>query len=156
MDSKIYEVILQKLIIKLMRIFMPLQKSAVIFSSALTISSCTSVMLNAQKPKSIQLVANGSCLEDTTRQGFTSAITTGDTHCVQESQVCISGKWQGPELFPSCDNFTKSCNGHSHGSSIQGYLQPTSSHGIPCTPATKTCINGNWTGPEVFPNCSEL
>lgn len=68
----------------------------------------------------------------------------------------LSGSWQGPVLFESCENSTKDCDGSSHGTTINGFLHPTSLKGVPCTPATKTCINGTWVGPEVFAQCTEL
>ncbi|MGZ6395142.1 MAG: hypothetical protein ACXWQA_13145 [Pseudobdellovibrionaceae bacterium] len=95
-------------------------------------------------------------MEGTTRQGFISPTAAGDAPCVQGTQTCMAGNWQGPALFQTCDNFTKSCDGQPHGSVITGYLQPTSPQGVPCTHATKTCLNGRWSGPEVYSICTEL
>lgn len=127
-----------------------------IFFHALVISSCTSATLVSDSKSTQPLEELSKCLEGTTRQGFLSPTTAGDSPCIQETQICMSGHWQGPELFQSCDNFTKSCDGQPHGSVTSGYLQPTSPHGVPCMPATKICLNGNWSGPEVYPSCSEL
>ena len=96
------------------------------------------------------------CAEGTTRHGYLNAMTNGDMTCPEATQFCISGKWSGPTLFPTCTNMTKNCGGSPHGSVVSGYAQPTSPHGIPCTMATKTCIDGAWIGPEVFPSCSEM
>ena len=93
------------------------------------------------------------CIEGITRQGFLSPSTSGDAPCMTGVQTCISRNWVGPVLFDYCDNFSKSCDGFPHGSSMTGFLQPSSPPGVLCIPATKTCINGIWTGPDVYPNC---
>lgn len=97
-----------------------------------------------------------SCQEGTIRRGFITPMTDGDLFCAEGTQTCVAGNWQGPVLYDSCENYTKSCDGSPHGSVINGYLQPTSPAGVPCTPATKTCLNGTWAGPDVFASCSEL
>ncbi len=108
------------------------------------------------KPEAKPLSNISSCQEGAIRHGFVSPMTQGDLSCAEGTQTCVAGSWQGPMLYDSCDNHTKSCGGVSHGSVINGYLQPTSPKGVPCTPATKTCLNGTWAGPEVFASCSEL
>lgn len=102
------------------------------------------------------LASSSSCPEGTIRRGFIIPMTNGDLPCTEGTQTCVAGNWQGPMLFDSCENQTKSCDGSLHGSVITGYMQPTSPKGFPCTPATKTCLNGSWVGPEVFASCSEL
>lgn len=106
--------------------------------------------------KTVNANNNLSCQEGTTRQGFVHPSTTGDIPCPTGIQVCTAGQWQGPHIFDSCENSTKSCNGSLHGSVVNGYLNSTSPKGIPCTPATKTCNNGNWIGTEVYMSCVEL
>lgn len=135
---------------------MPTQKLIFFFFLGfLIVSGCASTTLthDSQNAKPLEL---SQCVEGTTRQGFISPTTSGDAPCAQGTQTCMSGQWQGPTLFSSCDNFTKSCEGQPHGSVVNGYVQPTSPHGTTCTPATKTCLNGSWSGPEVFPNCTVL
>jgi hypothetical protein len=117
---------------------------------------CATSTPTTNKSVGVQPLIFDSCIEGTTRQGFINATTSGDIPCAQGIQTCTSGMWHGPILFPSCDNFTKSCGGSPHGSVVTGYLQPTSPHGVPCMTTTRTCIDGNWTGPEIFPSCSEL
>lgn len=128
--------------------------SLLYFLGTLSILGCTSATV-APNSKNHHPLDLTSCTEGTTRQGFLTPTTSGDTPCTQGTQTCMSGKWQGPTLFPSCDNFTKSCDGQPHGSVVTGFLQPTSPKGIPCTPATKTCLNGSWSGPKVYPSCTE-
>ncbi len=124
-----------------------------VFSCLIPILGCTTggVSQNARTVQALE-----QCVEGSTQQGFLTPTTYGDAPCDVGVQTCISGQWQGPALFPSCDNFSKSCDGQVHGSAVTGYLQPTSPHGVPCTPATKTCVNGSWSGPEVYPTCNEL
>jgi hypothetical protein len=119
------------------------------------ISGCASVSLT-DNSKNVRSIENGKCVEGTTRQGFISPTTSGDSPCYQGIQTCLAGHWQGPTIFTACENFTKSCDGQPYGSIVNGYLQPTTPHGTNCTPATKTCLNGIWSGPEVFPSCTEL
>jgi hypothetical protein len=97
-----------------------------------------------------------SCQEGITRHGFISQSTAGNTPCTEGTQICLSGEWLGPMLYDSCENYTKNCDESPHGSVVTGYLQPSSTKGVPCTLATKTCLNGSWVGPEVFTSCSEL
>lgn len=99
---------------------------------------------------------SSSCQEGAVRQGYISPNTLGDLSCSTGTQVCSSGHWQGPQIFDTCENLLKSCNGSLHGSLVSGYLSPTGPNGIPCSPATKTCINGNWAGPEVYTSCTQL
>ncbi len=49
----------------------------------------------------------------------------------------------------------KSCGSSPHGSSMTGYLQSSTPKGVSCPMATRTCVNGNWSGPELFNNCTE-
>lgn len=121
-----------------------------------TIIGCASKTNLTYASKNISVSGGDSCQEGTTRQGFTSPTVSGQLHCTQEVQTCTSGKWQGPVLYPTCENLTKTCDGQPHGSTVSGYLQPTTPLGVPCTPATKTCLNGSWAGPEIFSTCSQL
>ncbi len=50
----------------------------------------------------------------------------------------------------------KSCDGSPHGATVSGYLLPTAPKGTSCIPVSKTCVNGVWSGPNVFPSCTEL
>lgn len=99
---------------------------------------------------------NSTCQEGTVRQGYISSSTMGDFTCSKGTQICTSGQWLGPQIFDTCESYTKSCSGSPHGSVVTGYYSPTGVNGMPCSPATKTCINGNWTGPEVYMDCTEL
>lgn len=134
---------------------MRIQKLVLILIHTIALSGCASATV-AHDSKKAQPLELNQCVDGASRQGFISPTTAGDAPCIQGTQTCISGHWQGPELFQSCDNFTKSCDGQPHGSVVNGYFQPTSFQGVPCTPATKTCLNGSWSGPEVYPSCSEL
>lgn len=122
---------------------------------AIAISGCASATFRHDS-KNLRPLELGRCGNGTTRQGFISPEATGDAPCIQGTQTCVAGHWQGPDLFQSCDNFAKSCEGQPHGSVVHGYLEPTSPQGVPCMPAAKTCINGGWSGPEVYPSCFEL
>lgn len=96
-------------------------------------------------------VNNGS-----TRIGYLQQVTSGDVPCPTGTQVCIAGEWTGPMLFDTCENYTKSCDGILHGMPVTGYLTPTTPKDVPCITATKVCLNGEWSGPEVFASCTEL
>jgi hypothetical protein len=50
----------------------------------------------------------------------------------------------------------RDCSGEAHGTVKSGFLNPTTSKGFPCTPATRTCVDGVWSGPEIYPTCTEL
>lgn len=132
-----------------------LLKFIVLASSFFALAGCSSAPTQADS-KSTILPHTLSCQEGTIRKGFITPMTQGDLPCSEGTQTCVAGSWQGPVLYDSCENNTKSCGGAAHGSVVNGYMQPTSPTGIPCTPATKTCLNGVWMGPEVFANCSEL
>ena len=76
-------------------------------------------------------------------------------------QGCVSPSGIQPsdgdesQSVDSFDTHTKSCEGSPHGSIVAGYQSSVSFPGGPCLPATKTCIDGIWMGPEVFPSCTE-
>lgn len=124
------------------------------FSFALI--SCTTPSTESTEENNNVFAKPFPCKEGTSRQGFIFPTASGETKCQEGTQTCVSGEWSGPYLYDSCENNTKSCDGSPHGTILNGYLQQTSLGGIPCTPATKTCINGTWQGPEVYPSCSEL
>jgi hypothetical protein len=92
-------------------------------------------------------------LDGMVRTGFLQPITTGDVPCPTGLQTCVSGIWTGPILFDTCENHTKSCGGIPHGAAVFGYLSPIAPPGFQCTPASKVCLDGAWSGPEVFPSC---
>ena len=96
------------------------------------------------------------CKSGATRQGFLTPTTSGDIPCMTGIQTCVANYWQGPHLFDSCENFTKSCDGTPHGSSLNGFMAPTAFSGTPCIPANRTCINGQWNGPDVFASCNQV
>ncbi len=106
--------------------------------------------------KKVQQDPDSICTEGSTRTMYTSPTAFGDFPCMQETQVCISGNWQGHQLYQTCESFTKSCDSHPHGSIKTGYLMPTTPRGIPCQQASNTCLNGSWVGPNIFSYCSEL
>lgn len=111
----------------------------------------------AQTSRELEPLTNkSSCQEGAIRRGFMAPTTQGDFPCPVGVQTCKSGIWQGPIIYESCENNTKSCDGSPHGSVIKGYLQPTSTKDFPCSPATNTCVNGLWMGPEIFETCTEL
>lgn len=123
--------------------------------SILALFGCSSATVQtAEAPRILKSAA--ACEEGAIRRGFTNSVTTGDIPCFEGTQTCLAGDWVGPLLYDSCENHTKSCDGSPHGSVINGYLQPTSPKGFPCTIATKTCLNGAWLGPEVFESCTEF
>ncbi|MBY0414077.1 MAG: hypothetical protein K2Q18_07920 [Bdellovibrionales bacterium] len=41
------------------------------------------------------------------------------------------------------------CDGYFHGAVIKGFTRPTA----PCSEASRTCVNGSWSGPEIFSTC---
>jgi hypothetical protein len=131
---------------------MHIQRLVFISLCTLLITGCTSTKIS-HNSNNIRPLEMNQCVNGTTRQGFISPTTSADASCAQGTQTCQSGQWQGQELFYTCDNYTKSCGIHPHGSTINGYLQP---QGTPCVAALKTCLNGSWSGPEVYPSCSEL
>lgn len=90
------------------------------------------------------------------REGFATAKVMGDTQCVTAEQTCQGGVWKGPSIFDFCDSDTKSCDGIPHGSTQTGFLDPSPSAGGTCVSTTSTCVNGSWTGPMLYPSCSEV
>ena len=132
-----------------------MQKLVFIIFFALFLAGCANAEL-AQNKQTAPFSQNEECVSGTTRQGFTSSLTYGDNPCPEGTQVCNSGKWQGPLLYPVCDNYTKSCDGVMHGTIVNGFLQPTVPAGSACIPSMKTCIDGRWHGPEVYPTCTNL
>lgn len=52
--------------------------------------------------------------------------------------------------------FPKTCDGSLNGAIVSGYLLPTAPQGTSCIPVTRVCVNGVWSGPNVFPSCTEL
>lgn len=133
-----------------------ISKLMILAFSFLATISCSSLPTKTES-KSQNSISDNSCQEGSVRRGFITPTTQGDLPCSEGTQTCVAGSWLGPHLFESCENNTKSCGvGFPHGSAISGYIQPTSPQGVPCTPATKICLNGTWTGPEVFESCFEL
>lgn len=100
-------------------------------------------------------MSSSPCQEGAYRKGYTSKSTTADLACTMGVQVCKEGKWTGPELFDNCENLSKSCDSYPHGTIISGYAAASTPRGVSCTPATRTCTNGAWVGPEVFTSCTE-
>ena len=96
------------------------------------------------------------CSEGQVRRGYKSPTVRGEETCETETQTCISDQWSGTILYDSCENLTKFCGTFPNGSVISGYVQINTPRGVPCVQATKTCVNGQWLGPEVFENCTEL
>lgn len=127
-------------------------KNIIILISVSFLCSCANTTSTTMTP----LNRDQSCKEGSTRQGYISPSTTGDLNCPTGVQTCVSGLWTGPTIFDACSSYTKSCGGSAHGTMITGYIQPTTTKGVPCVPASKTCVNGNWMGPEVFMSCSEI
>lgn len=115
--------------------------------------SCSTATSNETK---VYKLATGVCQEGTTRTGYTSPTVQGDMNCTLNTQTCVAGNWQGPEVFESCVEQFKSCGGTPHGTVESGYLSPTSPKGTPCITAIRTCLNGSWSGPQIFNSCSEL
>lgn len=97
----------------------------------------------------------GTSAEGSIREGFISDITTGDVPCPKGVQTCLAGQWVGPVLYDTCTNNTKNCGATVHGGTVQGYHQANPPKGISCAPAFKTCLNGDWIGPEVSTTCTE-
>jgi len=121
------------------------------YSLLILLYACSSATLGSRNTPS-PLRAT-SCHDGEARQGYLSPAAAGDAPCPVGFQTCVKGSWSGPTLFDSCDNSSRSCDGMAHGSVVTGYQSPTASAGMPCVPATKTCLNGTWSGPEVFPTC---
>lgn len=121
--------------------------------SLVFVVGCASSVSNETKTYKLEA---GRCQEGTTRTGYATPTVLGDLPCTLNTQTCISGNWQGPQLFESCTSQFKTCGGISHGTIQSGYQSPNSPKGMACVPATKTCLNGTWSGPEVFTSCSEL
>ena len=132
-----------------------LKKFGFVFCFALFFFGCASLDQDIRDSLASAPLTNQACQDGATREGFIASTTTGDIPCARGLQTCVAGKWQGPEFFPTCESYTKSCDGQAHGTVLNGYLHPTMPHGVPCIVATKTCLNGTWTGPEVFPSCTE-
>lgn len=89
------------------------------------------------------------CNDGQTQAGFLQPSTTGMFECQQGTQVCVNGEWTGPELYNTCENFTKPCGSTPHGSVENGYLTPIA----PCTQSTRVCLNGQWQGPPLYSTC---
>jgi hypothetical protein len=76
--------------------------------------------------------------------------------------ACATTKQTGHEFVVNeaakaqAESVSKDCDGTPNGVAIWGYQQPSVTHGSMCIPSTKTCIDGTWTGPEVFAACTEL
>jgi len=102
------------------------------------------------------LIVEVSCQNGQTREGFLTNTTTGDIPCPSGIQTCILGRWNGPTLFDSCHNYTKSCNGSPHGSTKSGYLAPVATPGFPCPQGMAICIDGQWVGPQLYDFCSNI
>lgn len=113
-------------------------------------SSCISVQ-DSQKPMSLI----EGCQDGISRSGYTTPLISGDKKCLEGTQTCVGGEWIGPEIYERCENHTKSCGSKSHGTVVNGYLQPQSPSGKPCPVASRTCLNGAWVGPEVYATCSQ-
>lgn len=97
-----------------------------------------------------------ACMDGQTKSGFISPTTSGDIPCPRGIQTCVEGKWTGSVFYETCDNSTKSCDGSPHGSTRTGYLQPTTTHGVPCPTSVTTCLNGSWVGPMLYDSCQDL
>ncbi|MBC7712179.1 MAG: hypothetical protein H7177_02510 [Rhizobacter sp.] len=117
------------------------------------LTSCASASSSNNK---IEMNPQSQCVEGTTRQGFLTPTTNGNFPCTTGMQTCVANFWQGPQLFDSCDNYTKNCDNSPHGTTINGFMSPTAFSGTPCIPASKTCLNGQWNGPEVYPACNQV
>lgn len=109
----------------------------------------------ASAPAEAVNVPRVNCNNGEIRKGFITPFASGDSSCPEGVQTCINGDWVGPHLHDTCQNSTKSCQASPHGTVVHGYAHPTTTKGIPCAPATKTCMDGNWLGPEVFTTCQE-
>ena len=90
------------------------------------------------------------------RECSEAAKVMGDTQCATAEQTCQGGVWKGPSIFDFCDSDTKSCDGIPHGSTQSGFLDPSPPSGGTCVSTTSTCVNGNWSGPMLYPSCSDL
>lgn len=124
-----------------------------IFSSLMAWGAANS----AKKAGSQKVILNTpACPEGQSRSGFRQPIVNGFESCVQETQFCLNGNWNGPELYPTCENVTKGCGQSPHGSVESGFMQMTTSKGVPCPTGSRTCLNGSWIGPEIFPTCTEM
>ncbi|WP_142410047.1 hypothetical protein [Bacteriovorax stolpii] len=117
------------------------------------ITSCTTHTNNERMPRELGVE---SCQEGTTRTGYDSPTATGSATCSQSTQICVRGQWQGPALYDFCTEQFKNCGAILHGTVESGYQSPTVPNGSPCIPASRTCIEGSWSGPEVYSSCSEL
>lgn len=127
-----------------------------IFTSCISSNKFESHTINSLSNSHL-LARIETCLEGSTREGFTSPTTTGVFSCPKGIQTCTSGNWQGPDLYQNCDNFTKSCDHYPHGSIVNGFLHATATKDSPCVPTFKSCNDGNWIGPLImFPSCHEL
>lgn len=98
---------------------------------------------------STQPVLSIQCQDGDTRSGYPSPIVNGFEQCIEQTQFCFNGFWNGPELYSYCDNPTESCDTAPHGSVEFGFT----SLSAPCFKASRTCIDGVWNGPELFDVC---
>ncbi len=96
-----------------------------------------------------------NCQNGEVRQGIIAPHTSGDLPCPTGTQTCVKGEWQGPTFFEICENFTKNCGATPHGATENGYLSQFAAPGMDCIPATRTCLNGNWSGPDIFAFCTK-
>ncbi len=124
--------------------------AAMIFLAAL--AGCSHSAKTPDEP----LEPGQECRAGETREGFLSPTASGSFECQKETQTCTNGQWPGRPLHAACENYTSSCDGTPHGMSVTGYGSATSEGGMPCMPATKTCLDGQWVGEEVFDFCNDV
>jgi hypothetical protein len=133
-----------------------MRNSFIKMSLLVFIVSCSTSNMEINEANETNDDKNRVCHDGESKQGYITNVTSGNAPCAPGFQTCISGQWVGPFLYDTCTNFTKDCEGQPHGSIQGGYLQPTASGGMTCIPSSRTCINGNWTGPEVFSSCTQI
>lgn len=86
-----------------------------------------------------------------------SSVAFGGT-CQNETRSCINGSLSGTYNYATCTaNAPAACsfNGHTiaHGQGVTAYTSSNVPYGATCTPQTRTCYNGAFTGVGEFGSC---
>ena len=82
--------------------------------------------------------------------GYPSPTALPGVPCQTTIVTCIDGILNGSDLYSSCTDLPKDCQGLPNGASVTGYLTPIT----PCIPTTVTCTNGTLSGSMPFPTCN--
>jgi hypothetical protein len=48
-------------------------------------------------------VEEGSCIPGSIKSGYKQVMANGKAACETASQTCLEGKWDGPQVFESCE-----------------------------------------------------